>query len=174
MTAGIETALRHAGDGRKQIEDRAAAEVLSVVTAFFTMTVEHTREFIAVESSWSEHVQRCIATIDALSTVIALVNGTKTLYEAKLAIIDALLTGMEYQTNDSGGFEYWHVSDDLAVRLQQDRQETIASIKAIDPGFVADEVKPVAGPGCGCQIAAVLVFLALGFVVLMFFVWLLH
>lgn len=167
MTAGIGKALALVGDGEPQLSEGAANKTALVVLSFFGLSVEHTQEFITVDSAWPEHVERGVAGIRALKEAGTWDADNMHVLEARLTITDALLTGMEYRSDDEGNYEYLHVSDDLKSTLHADRSKLIDEIKAIDPSFVAEDVKPVKGPGCGCQIAAVVMMLAVGFAIIM-------
>ncbi|MBI2390069.1 MAG: hypothetical protein HYV09_10810 [Deltaproteobacteria bacterium] len=55
----------------------------------------------------------------------------------------------------------------MRPKLEALREGLIAKIKAIDPTYVAKEVKPVSAPGCGAMLAVLLVLGIVGFAILM-------
>jgi hypothetical protein len=58
----------------------------------------------------------------------------------------------------------------LRPRLETSRIDLVAKIKAQDPTYVPKEVKPVKGPGCGCQLVVLLVALVIVAVALHFLI----
>jgi hypothetical protein len=168
MLAGIEQAIvRAPAAERDAVKVRAANAVAEVVLAFFKLSANHTREFIAVDSSWPEHVDRCLAMIAAMEKVTAWMP-TKSLLEGTLAIVDSLLKGVEYPKGEfSEGYEYLNVSDSMRPKLEALRGDLIARIQQIDPSFQATAVKAASGPGCGCYIGVILIALVILFAIFM-------
>jgi len=84
------------------------------------LSAEHTREFISVDSSWPEHVERCLSIIQALEKAATWQPKDKDVLEGRLLAIDALLTGLEYPSDDEGNYEYLsmlrHQSGALGLR----------------------------------------------------------
>ena len=169
MIAGIDQALKFSGGEREHLLIEAAHQIVEVVQAYYGLSIDHTMEFISVDTAWPEHIERSLAMLDAMSTAIALAPNELNVKTEALAILDALLKGIEYPKGEiSEGFEYLNVSPELRVRLESIRVDLVAKIKLLDPTFVPKDVKPVKGPGCGCQIVVILVIVVVAIVVLFY------
>jgi len=170
MISGIDQALKFSGGEREHLLIEAAQQIVGVVQAYYGLSIDHTMEFISVDTAWPEHIERSLAMLDAMSTAIALAPNDLNVKTEALAIIDALLKGIEYPKGEfSEGFEYLNVSPELRVRLESIRADLVAKIKVLDPTFVPKDVKPVQGPGCGCQIVVILIVIVIAAIALYYF-----
>lgn len=171
MISGVEQALIYSGNDRTKLAEEASNRIVAVVQVYYGLSIDHTMGFITVDTSWPEHVERSLSMLAAMQKAIELAPGDLHAKTETLAIVEALLKGIEYPKGEfSEGYEYLNVPPELRPRLESIRVDLIARIKAQDPTFVAKEVKPVKGPGCGCQLAVLVVALIIAGVVLHFLI----
>jgi tetratricopeptide (TPR) repeat protein len=171
MTAGIDQALNYSDKEREGLAEEASHRIVEVVQAYYGLSIDHTMEFITVDTSWPEHIERSLSMLEAMSKAIELAPGDLHVKTETLAIVEALLKGIEYPKGEfSEGFEYLNVPPDLRPRLESSRIDLVAKIKVQDPTYVPKDVKPVKGPGCGCQLVVLLVALVIAAVVLHFLI----
>ena len=156
MISGVEKALELAGTRHDSLASEAATGVLEVVQAYYGLSIDHTMEFITVDTSWPEHIERSLSMIIAMQQAIEWSPKDLKVHTETLAIVDALLKGIEYPKGEfSEGYEYLNVPDEMRPRLETVRADIITRIKGLDSSFVAKSVKPVKGPGCGCILAVI-------------------
>lgn len=166
MVVGLESSFACAPkNALNELHSRAADLIARVALSYVELSAEHTREFLSVDSSWPEHVERCSAVLTALTTAAAWSPKDDAVLEVTLTVIDSLLTGME-EVDPRDGATYYHVPDHIKSKLEAQRAEVIAKIQALNPSFQVPTVTPVAGPGCGCYLALIAGALLLGFAVL--------
>lgn len=171
MTSGIDQALNYSGRDRTKLAEEASHRIVEVIQAYYGLSIDHTMEFITVDTSWPEHIERSLSMLTAMQKAIELASGDLHAKTETLAIVEALLKGIEYPKGEfSEGFEYLNVPPDLRPRLESVRTDLVAKIKAQDPTYVAMGVKPVKGPGCGCQFVVIVVALVIAAVVLHFLI----
>ena len=167
MIHNIEQGIEAAPDGERDATAKyAAGEAIEVVEAYFRLSEEHTNEFVTVDSAWPEHVERCLSMIEALDAIVAWAPDEEEPLRRMLTIIDSVLTGMEYSEADEG-YKYLHASEYVQDQLKTKRSGIVSKLQQLDSSFEAPEVKPVSGPGCGCYVAATLVMLIIGAVIIL-------
>lgn len=169
MASGIEQAIVHADETEQEaLKRRGSIAVAEVVLGYFKLSASHTREFITVDSAWPEHVERCVSMIAAMKKAISWTPADRGLLDGALAIVDSLLKGVEYPKGEFGdGYAYLNVPPSMRPDLERVRADLIARIRALDPTFVAGDVKPVSEPGCGAMLGVLVIMAILGFAVLM-------
>jgi len=174
MLSGIEQAIACAPQADlASLKARAAASATTVVLAFYKLSLDHTLEFVTVDSAWPEHVDRCLAMVAAMKKAIEWSPSTRELLDAGLTIVDGLLTGVEYARGEfKDGFAYLRLPADVRQRMETERADLVAKIKAIDPKYVEKKVKPVGGPGCGCIALVVLAAVVVLFAIIAALGWL--
>jgi tetratricopeptide (TPR) repeat protein len=171
MISGIDQALIHSGNDRTKLAEESAHRIVEVVQAYYGLSIDHTMEFISVDTSWPEHIERSLSMLAAMQKGIELAPNDLHAKTETLAIVEALLKGIEYPKGEfSEGYEYLTVPPELRPRLESVRVDLVAKIKVQDPTFVAKEVKPVKGPGCGCYLVVLVVALIIAAVVVHFLV----
>jgi tetratricopeptide (TPR) repeat protein len=171
MISGIDQALIYSGKDRTKLAEEASNRIVEVVQAYYGLSIDHTMEFISVDTSWPEHIERSLSMLASMQKGIELAPNDLHAKTETLAIVEALLKGIEYPKGElSEGFEYLNVPPELRPRLESIRIDLVAKIKVQDPTYVVKEVKPVKGPGCGCQLVVLVVALIIAAVVLHFLV----
>lgn len=170
MVSGIERGLQLAGDFGRDLAEATADQALAVVQAYYGISIDHTMKYIEVDSAWPEHIDRVLSMIDTMQKVIEWSPKDVKLHTETLDLVDNLLKGIEYPKGEfAEGYEYLNVPPELRPRLENLRADLIARIKVQDPTYVPKKVKPVKGPGCGCQIVVILVLLVIAAIALYYF-----
>lgn len=167
LTAGIDFALEHAPEGgRSAIARRAAADINQIATAYFNLSRKHTAEFISLDTTWAEHVERCIPILMTLSRANELDPTNRVVVENAIEISKGMIEGVEYcdefDTDDHGipAVRTKHLSPQLEARVRDVMNSFVEKLKAMDPAYVAPKVVKAGSTSTLTWVATGLVVLA--------------
>ena len=149
-----------------------------ITVAYYDSSVVHTREYIALDDTWAEHVARCRPMLTVLEVANTLDPTNKHIIKNGISVAQSLIEGVVYRdpydTTDQGNAKTKTKyltsltgGEKLAAQVRQTMTEFIAKMKAIDPTYEAPKLQMASGPGCSPGCAVIIAVLVIGFVVLM-------
>lgn len=132
---------------QSEVKKEAARRMNIVATACFGLSLRHTQEFITVDSTWGEHLERCAEIMVALDAALLLGPNDKTTLENIVEVCRGNLAGI-------GGHE---VSPEYRQKLEERFGRANYALKKLDPTYEAPN-KPKGTPAwVNVAIAAVVI-----------------
>ncbi|MGH7295922.1 MAG: tetratricopeptide repeat protein [Polyangiaceae bacterium] len=163
LLAGIERAIQYAPDAKKEEMRKRGADIASDITvAYYKLSVGHTSEYIALDDTWAEHIERCLPMLSVLEVANTLDPTNKQVVENGIYLAKSLIEGVQYSdpydTYDSGApkTKTKHLPEKLEAQVQQTMDEFVAKMKAMDTAYEAPKIKKAGEMGIfGCLGAAI-------------------
>jgi hypothetical protein len=177
LIAGVERALACAPETeRDALMKRAASSISQIVVALHGASTEHTKEYLSLDDTWSEHVDRCYSMLNALGVANTLDPTNATVLSNAIKLAQELLQGVayrdEYDTDDNGRprLKVKHISAESKARVKQHFDDFVAKMKALNPAYEPpkiSEASDVSLVGCLGGLVALAFF---GFIIWALFV----
>lgn len=165
MVAGVQRSIRHAPEHvREQIGAQAADEMNAITSAYFKLSIAHTREFISLDGTWSEHMDRCVPMLNVLVLANSLAPTNRTILGNAIELAKVMLEGVAYEdefdTNDNGTkrTKVKHLHAELAEEVRTIMVGLVEKMKALDPTYAAPVIEKAGDMtnAVGCLAALVL------------------
>lgn len=156
--AGMQKAVQ----GDPGLRSKAASALTDVLEGYYALSDGHTREFVGVDGTFSEHVERCSSIFAAARQAHEWDPKVRRPLDLVVSITDVLFDAM------LNGFENERVlgPDKYPEFLEAEKNWAVAEIKKLDPNY--KETKVGLGGGCLTWSIALIVVVLGGFGVLMF------
>ncbi len=173
LLVGIEKAMSVAPSvERNALAVKAASDIAEITTALYAGSLEHTMEFIALDDSWKEHLDRCLPMLDALAEAHRLDPNNRDVLDDAIELSRSLIEGIAYDdpydTYDDGrprrkvrrSYDY---EDVLRARLA----EFEGARKQLDPNYAPVKIEKARSESTvsalfGCATILVVVGLSAG------------
>jgi|GEM_PF-7131875 len=141
---------------------KAARALTDILESYYALSDTHTREFVAVDGTFSEHVERCNSILASARQVHEWDPRARPALDLVVSITDVLFEAMLH------GFENERVlgPDKYPEFLEAEKDWAVGKIKELDPTY--KETKVGLGGGCLVWSIALAVILLGGVGVLMF------
>lgn len=168
LLSGVQRAVQLApADIQQPVKERGASVIGAISIAYFRLSHEHFIEFVALDGSWIEHIQRCSTALLALDGANRLDPRNRTVLESGVQISKSLLDGTDYDdpydTDDGiAKSKTYHLADGPRAEVQKFFDTFVAKMKALDPTYKAPEIQIAGSTGCGAMIAGLVVLVMLG------------
>jgi tetratricopeptide (TPR) repeat protein len=173
MIGGIQRAIELAPETEKEnVTKIGALRMTEVTIAYFALSKDHLTEFVALDGSWSEHLERCLTMIMGIKVANELDPKSKFILATGIEIAKSVLEGVAYEDpyeTDESDKSKAHTLDympEVQAGFQKDYDEFTQKLKALDPTFQPPKVEKVSDPAMtGCimwGIVLLIMFLATG------------
>lgn len=173
MIGGIQRAIELAPETEKEnVTKIGALRMTEVTIAYFALSKDHLTEFVALDGSWSEHLERCLTMIMGIKVANELDPKSKFILATGIEIAKSVLEGVAYEDpyeTDESDKSKAHTLDympEVQAGFQKDYDEFTQRLKALDPTFQPPKVEKVSDPAMtGCimwGIVLLIMFLATG------------
>ena len=163
---GIQKAIACAApEAMKDLREEGAEAANDITLAYFSLSEEHTREYAAIDGTWSEHVQRCFDMLATLPVANVLDPTNKQVLRTGIQIAKSIIEGMAYEdpydTDDNGRAR--HKTHELSDQAEEEAQAVlkrfVGNMQALDPTYQAPTINKV---GMSVATGCFLAFLGLG------------
>lgn len=168
LVSGIEKALELAPPAeRETLSKRAGAAIDEITTAYFHLSLRHTHEFISLDSTWEEHVERCRSMLKALRFAHSLDPKSQQLLRNTIDLAQSIIEGVAYKDehdrseNGTPSTKVREIPPALEEQVQATRTEAIAKLRAIDPTFQPEKIRKATDGSCLMAIVGIVMIAAL-------------
>ncbi len=170
MLSGIQRAVDNAPDDKKgKLSRKGAKAILGVTLAYFKLSIKHTAEYIALDDTWKEHIQRCISMLFALKAANLLDPKNREVLENGIQLTKSMIEGVEYQDpydTDSDGdpkTKVKHLPEAVEQDIRKEMDDFVAKLKAMDPNYQAPTIEKAGGEiTAGGVLGCLVIVIALG------------
>jgi hypothetical protein len=143
MIAGFERAIETAPAGEKDLmRIRAGSDICGVCIAFYTKARIHMLEFISLDGTWSEYIDRCQHVVQTLELAHSMSPQDTGIMEAILLVCKDNIEGVKYENvYNTSSVSVVSLSEQYEAVLRQKMTHWTEQIRALRPGYEAPEIK---------------------------------
>jgi tetratricopeptide (TPR) repeat protein len=144
---GIKKAVALAGDDvRPALKLRAAEKIREITVAFFRLSLDHTKEYIALDDTWEEHLARCTSMLGALRAAHELDPRNQEVLKDTAELARLMLEGLSYEDkydrtkSGTAITKVREIPPEIDANIGKVRDEAIRKLREIDPSYQATKV----------------------------------
>lgn len=142
MVSCFQNAIEFATDDKKcDYEKKSADSINTISVACYSLSREHMDEFISIDESWEEYLERCSGILSSFDIAVAYEPTDRTAIENIIHICKDNIEGVSFYDDIDEENKVRHLSQEYENMLTKRMNDAVAKLQKIDPNYQPPQIE---------------------------------